>query len=226
MLVDPSPTPVPPALLATMRLDPGAAAPESRALRVPAGPGRQVHVIVMVPHQIITERTVATLPEHDGVLLADPSQDVLKLAVWERHTASGRVGVGFVRGFGLRTGALASSVAHDSHNILAVGVDNSDLLLAARRVAAMGGGQVAVAGGEVLIEVPLEVAGLMSARPYEEMAALAHAEVAAAERLGCTLPNPFIALAFTALPVIPRLKLTDHGLVDVEQFAVIPLHAG
>src|SRR5206468_1749984 len=114
------PTPVPPALLATMRLDPASAAP---ALRVPAAAGARVHIIVMVPHQIITGRDVATLPVVDGALQADPGQDVLKLAVWERHTASGRVGVGFVRGFGLQAGALGSSVAHDSHNIVVVGTN-------------------------------------------------------------------------------------------------------
>jgi adenine deaminase len=226
LLVDPPPTPAPPALTRTMRLDPAGVAPDSAALRVPGAAGDRVHVIVMAPNQIITERAVATLPVVDGSLQADPAQDTLKLAVWERHTASGRVGVGFVRGFGLRRGALASSVAHDSHNIVVVGATDAEMRLAARLVAEMGGGQVAVAGGDVLARVPLEVAGLMSARPYEEMAALAHAGVGAAQALGCVLPNPFIALSFVALPVIPRLKLTDHGLVDVERFALIPLRVG
>src|SRR5205085_3165592 len=127
---------------------------------VPAAAGTRVDVIVMVPHQIITGRAVATLTASGGYLEADPGQDVLKLAVWERHTASGRVGVGFVRGFGLRRGALGSSVAHDSHNIVVVGTNDADMLLAARTVAGIGGGQVAVAGGAVQVQVPLEVAGL------------------------------------------------------------------
>ena len=225
LLTDPPPTAVPAALMDTMRLHPTAFAADGPQLHVPAGGSNRVHVIVMVPHQIITQRTVATLPVRDGRLTADLGGDVLKLAVWERHTASGRVGVGFVQGFGLQRGAIASSVAHDSHNIVVVGTNDADMRTAAARVAALGGGQVAVAEGVPLIEVPLEVAGLMSARPYEEMARLSHAAVVAAAALGCTLPNPFIALAFVALPVIPLLKLTDHGLVDVEQFAVIPLAA-
>lgn len=214
-----------PQLLTTMHVQPAALDPAATSLQVSAAPGDRVHVIVMVPHQIITGRDVVTLPVAAGLLQPDPAQDVLKVAVWERHQANGKVGVGFVRGFGLRRGALASSVAHDSHNIVVVGANDADMLLAARLVAEMGGGQVAVADGVPLVRVPLEVAGLMSARSYEEMATLAHDELAAAVALGCTLPNPFIAMAFVALPVIPRLKLTDFGLVDVEQFAVIPLYA-
>jgi adenine deaminase len=225
MVRDPATTAVPPALVQTMRLHDAAFAADSPHLHVPAAGGNKVHVIIMVPHQIITQRTVATLPVRDGRLEADPGQDVLKLAVWERHTASGRVGLGFVQGFGLKRGAIASSVAHDSHNIVVVGTNDADMREAARRVAALGGGQVAVADGAALVEVPLEVAGLMSARPYEDMAHLAHESLVAAEALGCTLPNPFIALAFVALPVIPSLKLTDYGLVDVEQFHIIPLNA-
>jgi adenine deaminase len=225
LLEDPPPTEVPPAFTQTMRIDPACVAETSTYLQVPAGGGNRVHVIVMIPHQIVTGRDVATLPVVDGRLAADLSRDVLKVAVWERHTACGNVGVGFVRGFGLQRGAIGSSVAHDSHNIVVVGTNDADMLLAARTVGAMGGGQAAVADGQVLVQVPLEVAGLMSARPYEEMARLAHEEVAAAQALGCTLPNPFIAMSFVALPVIPSLKLTDFGLVDVEQFAVIPLVA-
>jgi adenine deaminase len=225
LLEDPPPTEVPPAFTQTMRIDPACVAATSTYLQVPADGGNRVHVIVMIPHQIVTGRDVATLPVVDGRLAADLSRDVLKVAVWERHTACGNVGVGFVRGFGLQRGAIGSSVAHDSHNIVVVGTNDADMLLAARTVGAMGGGQAAVADGQVLVQVPLEVAGLMSARPYEEMARLAHEEVAAAQALGCTLPNPFIAMSFVALPVIPSLKLTDFGLVDVEQFAVIPLVA-
>jgi adenine deaminase len=225
LLQDPPPTAVPPAFTQTMRIDPACIAETSTHLHVPAHAGNRVHVIIMIPHQIITGRDVATLPVVDGRLEADLTQDVLKVAVWERHKACGKVGVGFVRGFGLQRGAIGSSVAHDSHNIVVVGTNDADMLLAARTVGAMGGGQAAVADGQVLVQVPLEVAGLMSARPYEEMARLAHEEVAAAQALGCTLPNPFIAMSFVALPVIPSLKLTDFGLVDVEQFAVIPLAA-
>jgi adenine deaminase len=225
LLQDPPPTEVPPAFTRTMRVEPACVAEASTHLHVPADTGNRVHVIVMIPHQIVTGRDVATLPVVDGRLEADLSQDVLKVAVWERHKACGNVGVGFVRGFGLRRGAIGSSVAHDSHNIVVVGTNDADMLLAARTVGAMGGGQAAVAAGQVLVQVPLEVAGLMSARAYEEMARLAHEEVAAAQALGCTLPNPFIAMSFVALPVIPSLKLTDFGLVDVEQFAVIPLVA-
>jgi adenine deaminase len=143
--------------------------------------------------------------------------------VVERHHATGHLGLGLVQGFGLRRGALASSVAHDSHNIVVVGADEADMLTAVRHLIALGGGLTAVAGGRVLADLPLPIAGLMSPSPLKEVAA-AYARLRAAYwELGGTLPDPFMTLSFLALPVIPELKLTDLGLVDVGRFEVVPL---
>ena len=152
-----------------------------------------------------------------GRVLAEPERDILRLAVIERHHGSGRVGVGLVSGFGLKRGALASSYAHDSHNVIAVGADENDMLAAVRRIAAMQGGLVVVADGEMLAELPLPVAGLMSIEPAATVSHRGALLNAAALSLGATIPEPFAVLSFLALPVIPSLKLTDLGLVDVDR---------
>lgn len=146
-------------------------------------------------------------------------------AVVERHRGTGNVGLGYVRGFGLRVGALASTVAHDSHNLVVVGTSPEEMALAARAVAERGGGQAVVRGGEVLALLPLEVGGLMSLRPAGKVVEELRALHRAAASLGCGLPAPFMTLSFLALPVIPALKLTDRGLVDVSRFEVVPLEA-
>ena len=146
---------------------------------------------------------------------------VLKLAVIERHKASGNIGVGLVRGFGLKRGALASSIAHDSHNIVVVGVEDEDILAAAKEVERLQGGLAVVAEGRVLAALPLPIAGLLSDEPLETVVQqLSRVETAAAG-LGCTLPSPFSTLSFLALPVIPQLRLTDLGLVDVDRFQLL-----
>jgi adenine deaminase len=147
----------------------------------------------------------------------------LKMAVVERHRNTGNVGLGFVKGFGLREGAIASSVAHDSHNIVVVGSDDADMRAAVEAVVEMGGGQVVMADGQVKAQLPLPIAGLMSDQPLEEVRDRIGALTAAAQELGCVLPDPLMTMSFLALPVIPTLKLTDKGLVDVEQFAIVPL---
>ncbi len=190
------------------------------AIAAGEGPAR---VIGVVPGQIITERLSIQVPVKDGQAVADPAQDLLKMAVVERHRGTGNVGLGFVRGFGLRRGAIASSVAHDSHNIVVVGADDADMRAAVEAVAKMGGGQVVVAGGQVKAHLPLPIAGLMSDQPLEEVRDRIKALTAAAQALGCVLPDPLMTMSFLALPVIPALKLTDKGLVDVEQFAIVPL---
>ncbi|MFZ0050322.1 MAG: adenine deaminase [Desulfobaccales bacterium] len=185
--------------------------------------GDLVKVIGLIPGQLLTEKRVLPAPVKEGRLAADPGRDLLKLAVVERHHGSGNLGLGLVQGFAMRRGALASSVAHDSHNIVVVGALESDMLLAVRRLTALGGGLVVVAAGQVLAELPLPIAGLMSPRPLEEVAA-AYSRLKTAYRgLGGVLPDPFMALSFLALPVIPELKLTDLGLVDVHRFRVVPL---
>jgi adenine deaminase len=192
------------------------------AVRIPAA-GRQARVIGVIPGQIVTEALVDEPARDDGEVVADRARDLAKVAVFERHLGTGRVGVGLVRGFGLQHGALASTVAHDAHNVVAVGMSDEDLLLAVRRLAELGGGIVAAADGEVLAELPLPVAGLISDRPLEEVIAASRACHDAAHALGCPLDSPFQTMAFLALSVIPHLKLTDRGLVDVDAFELVDL---
>ncbi len=189
---------------------------------VPAG-GSRLRVIGLVPGQVVTRALWEEPRVEDGRAVADPERDLLKLAVVERHRGSGRVGLGFVRGFGLKRGALASSVAHDSHNIVVVGCSDGEMAAAAEAVVRMGGGQVAVAGERVLAELPLPIAGLMSDRPLEEVRARLEALNRAARELGCPLDSPLMSLSFLALVVIPELKLSDRGLVDVQRFDFVPL---
>jgi adenine deaminase len=191
-------------------------------LRLARG-GDRVKAIGLIEDQLITTaeiRALGATAGADGTATADPANDLLRLSVIERHHATGNVGAGFVTGFGLRAGALASSVAHDSHNIVVAAADDHDGLIAARAAAELGGGLVVVSGGEVRATVPLPLAGIMADRPPREVAdELARAEAVAAE-LGCRVGAPFMALSFLALPVIPSLKLTDRGLVDVDAFAL------
>ncbi len=193
----------------------------------PRAAGDLVKVIGLIPGQLLTEKRVLPAPVQGGQLAAEPGpgpgRDLLKLAVVERHHGSGNLGLGLVQGFGMRRGALASSVAHDSHNIVVVGALESDMLLAVRHLTALGGGLVVVAAGRVLAELPLPIAGLMSPRPLGEVAAAYSRLKTAYYGLGGVLPDPFMVLSFLALPVIPELKLTDLGLVDVNRFQVVPL---
>jgi adenine deaminase len=185
--------------------------------------GGRARVIGIVPGQIITESLVEQPTVRDGLAVADPERDLVKIAVIERHLGTGRVGLGLVRGFGLRRGALASTVAHDAHNIVVVGVDDGDMQRAVQRLAEIGGGTVVVEGRGVRAELALPIAGLLSDAPLAEVLEGSRACVAAAERLGCRLPAPFQILSFLALSVIPSLKITDRGLVDVDRFEVVPL---
>jgi adenine deaminase len=186
-----------------------------------------VRVIGVEPRQIVTKSLVDEPGRSDGAATADPERDLAKMAVIERHRDTGRIGLGFVRGFGLRRGALASSHAHDAHNVVVVGVDDGDMASAANRLREIGGGQVAMVNGEVLAEVACPIGGLLSDRPVEEVAAAVHhMERVAREVLGATLPSPFMAMSFMALSVVPELKLTDRGLIDVDRFELVPLEAG
>ncbi|MFN2470614.1 MAG: adenine deaminase [Gaiellaceae bacterium] len=205
----------------TVRLQPVGTA----HFRIPWEEGERARVIGIVPDQIVTESLVEEPTVVDGHAVADPDRDLVKIAVLERHLGTGRIGLGFVRGFGLRAGALASTVAHDAHNLVVVGVDDRDLALAAGRLAEIEGGVVVVEGGQVRAELPLPLAGLLSAAPFEQVVAASRDCVAAAHALGCTLPSPFQSLAFLALSVIPSLKITDRGLVDVDRFELVPLRA-
>ncbi len=185
--------------------------------------GGKARVIGIIPGQILTDSLVDEPLHRAGEALADTEHDLAKIAVVERHLGTGRVGLGFVRGFGLQRGAIASTVAHDAHNVVVVGTNDASMAAAVRRLANRGGGIVVVDGAEVLAELPLPVAGLLSDAPLDEVLAASHAVLAAVRELGCTLDSPFQHLAFLALSVIPSLKLTDQGLVDVDTFSLVPL---
>jgi adenine deaminase len=200
----------------------GALGPE--VFRIPWSGGR-ARVIGLVPGQIITESLVDEPAQRGGEAIADPERDLAKIAVIERHLGTGRVGLGFVRGFGLRRGALGTTLSHDAHNAVVVGVDDASMAFAVRRLANLGGGIVVVDGAQVTAELPLPVAGIVSDAPLAEVVAASEAVVAAARELGCEVEAPFQLLAFLALSVIPALKLTDQGLVDVERFELVPLQA-
>jgi adenine deaminase len=188
--------------------------------------GGSARVIGVVRDQILTESLVEEPTTLDGRAVADPERDLAKIAVVERHLGTGRVGLGFVRGFGLRSGALASTVAHDAHNVVVVGVDDHDMARAVRRLYELGGGVVVVEKRGVRAELALPVAGLLSTAPVAHVVAASRACVEAARRLGCTLPSPFQTMSFLALSVIPALKITDQGLVDVDRFELVPLAVG
>lgn len=201
----------------------GALGPE--VFRIPWA-GGQARVIGLVPGQIVTESLVDEPAVRGGEAVADPERDLAKIAVIERHLGTGRVGRGFVRGFGLQRGALGSTLSHDAHNLVVVGMSDAAMAYAVRRLANIGGGIVVVDGADVLAELPLPVAGILSDAPLAEVVERSHAVVRAAEELGCKVEAPFQLMAFLALSVIPSLKLTDKGLVDVDRFELVPLEAG
>src|ERR1700722_7155226 len=202
----------------TMRLQPVTA----EVFHTPAA-GPATPVIGIIPGKILTERLEANLPYREGRRYADPEHDLLKICVLERYGRNGNIGRGFVKGFGFPEGALASSVGHDSHNICVVGANDEDMAVAVNRLLTLGGGFVAVRGGQVLAELPLPFAGLMSLAPFENVQQDLRILRTAVHSMGCQLPEPFLLLAFLALPVIPHLKITDFGLVDVGRFALLPL---
>jgi adenine deaminase len=191
---------------------------EALALRVKH---EDCNVIEIVPGQIVTRRAIEKMVVRAGAVEADPGRDILKLVVVERHRATGNIGIGLVKGFGLKRGALASSVAHDSHNIVAVGANDADIRAAVMEVVRMEGGLTACAEGDVLASLPLPVAGLLSPEQLEAVVGRFEVVEKAAAGLGSLPPSPFALLSFLALPVIPELKLTDRGLVDVAAFKLI-----
>ncbi len=184
--------------------------------------GRKVRVIELIRGQIYTRHTIEDVQVDDGgEVSADPSRDLLKIAVIERHNATGNMGIGFVRGFGLKEGALASSVSHDSHNIIVAGTNDRDMYKAVKEIIEMGGGHVIVKEGEVLGRLPLPIAGLLSNKSLEDVVKEEEKLLTIARGLGVRPVSPFIKLSFLALPVIPELKITDKGLVDVKRFEIV-----
>jgi adenine deaminase len=209
----PAPVPVPTSMnLTSADLD----------FAVPAE-GQRLRVIEIIPNQIITGQRILEATTDGGYVVTDPARDLAKLAVIERHARTGRVGLGFVTGLGLKRGAVASSVAHDSHNIVVAGVVDTDIQAAVEAIIAMQGGLAVVDDGRVRAALPLPIGGLMSDAPLPTVCSQLDHLLAEARALGSRMPDPFMTLSFLALPVIPALKLTDKGLVDVERFEFVPL---
>jgi len=190
--------------------------------RLPAT-GSQCRVIGLIPGQIITESLIERPRIVDGLVQSDTERDILKIAVVERHTGKGPVSLGLISGLGLKRGAIATTVAHDSHNLIVTGVDDRDMFEAAVHLARIQGGIVLVEAGKVLECLPLPIAGLMSDQPIEFVQSKIASLIKLARELGSRLDDPFMALSFLSLPVIPSLKLTDQGLVDVAEFRHVPL---
>jgi len=190
------------------------------ALAIPAAQADRP-VIEVVPGQIITRKSKAEPKVEGGVVVADTARDILKLAVIERHKATGNIGLGLVSGFGIKKGALASSIAHDSHNIVAVGTSDEDIFTAVKEIERLQGGLAVTAGGKVLGSLSLPIAGLLATEPLADVVDNGKELERLAGELGSTLAAPFAALSFLALPVIPEIRLTDLGLVDVNEFKLI-----
>jgi adenine deaminase len=180
-------------------------------------------VIQLIPDQIVTKKVMGRVLLRDAVTHPNLKEDILKIAVVERHKATGNIGIGFVLGFGLKRGALGSSVAHDSHNIVLVGTNDADMLKVIEVIQTMKGGLAVVSDGKVLASLPLPIAGLMSEASVAQVNLQLEALLRAAKNLGCKIADPFMTLSFLSLPVIPELKITDKGLVDVNQFKFVPL---
>lgn len=178
-------------------------------------------VIEIVPGQIVNRKKSVKVNIKDGLIQPDTARDILKAVVVERHKATGNIGLGLVTGFGLKKGALASSTAHDSHNIVAVGASDEDIFTAIKEIERLQGGIVVAAGGQILGRLPTPIAGLLSEEPLEKVVSALTELQEIARQLGCVLPAPFATLSFMALPVIPELRLTDLGLVDVNEFKLI-----
>ncbi|MEY2547665.1 MAG: adenine deaminase [Verrucomicrobiota bacterium] len=189
------------------------------------GLAKKIRVIEIVPHQIVTKEVLETPTMHDGQIVSDPERDILKLVVVERHRATGNVGVGFVRGFGQKRGAIGSTVAHDAHNVVVVGVTDADIVAAIRALEEMRGGQVVVADGKTEASLALPIAGLVSDQPLEFVIGKIAELKAAAVGLGSTLDAPLMSLSFLSLSPIPALKLTDQGLVDAVNLKLTTLIA-
>lgn len=207
-----------PSIRSTM--DPGNILPE--ALRVKADYGK-IRVIDIIPGQIVTGEYRTEPKIVDGEVVSDPDRDILKIVVIERHRATGNVGIGFVRGLGLKNGAIASTIAHDAHNIVIAGVSDADIFTAFQALREMKGGLVVVKQGRVMESLPLPVAGLLSEEPLEKVVEKQKLLNQAARELGCSHKDPFMILSFLSLSPIPKLKITDQGLIDVDQFRPVDL---
>jgi adenine deaminase len=211
------PGPIPEPMMGFFHVDPACV-----DLRIRAK-SKRIRVIGSQPDQLVTESLVRDARIVDGLAEADPSSDILKIAVIERHRGSGNIGLGFIQGFGLKRGAIAGTVAHDHHNLIVIGADDRSMHTAIEWICRACGGLVVTDGEQVLENLRLPVAGLMSDQPIEQVRIEYDGLVHAARKLGGTLRDPFMAMSFMALEVIPKLKLADKGLVDVERFKLVDL---
>jgi adenine deaminase len=193
----------------------------AQTFHMPTAGHAPMPVIGIRPGQILTDRLSLELTTYDGAYVADGERDILKVAVLGRHSDHGSIGHGFVKGFGITRGAIASSIGHDSHNICVIGCNDADMAAAVNRLFALRGGFASVVEGQVTAELALPIAGLMSDRPFEEVEQGLRRLRDAVVAMGTTLHEPFLQMAFLALPVIPHLKITDKGLVDVDKFELV-----
>jgi len=192
------------------------------SFQIPAKQGK-ARVMELIPDQIITRQIFAEPKRENGHVVSDTQNDILKIAVIERHHSTGNIGLGLTKGFGLKSGAIAGSVGHDAHNINVVGTNDADMRVAVEQIVKMHGGFAIADASEILATVPLPIAGLLSDKPLPDVKEQLDAANAVAAKLGCKVKEPFMALSFMALSVIPELKLTDRGLVDVNQFKIVDL---
>lgn len=182
-----------------------------------------IKVINVIPQQLITKLSIEPAKIKNGMAISDTDNDILKIAVIERHKATGNIGLGFVKGFGLKSGAIASTVAHDSHNMIVIGTNDDDMYYAAVELVKSQGGKIIVENGKTLSHLPLPIAGLMSDKSAEEVMANISELEQASEKIGCKIADPFMSMAFLSLSVIPEIKITDKGLIDVNKFEVTNL---
>jgi len=187
--------------------------------------GTRIRVIETMADQIVTNMKAVDAPITGNEVVSDPDQDLLKIAVIERHHGTGRTGIGFVRGFGLQRGAIGATVAHDAHNIILIGTRDEDMRVAAQQLITMGGGLVVVDNMHITASLALPIAGLMSDQPFAVVAECYRELLDAVRILGSKITDPFITMSFLALSVIPEIKITDKGLVDVKKFEIVPLFA-
>jgi adenine deaminase len=195
---------------------------EADQLAIPAE-AKQIKVIDLIPGQIVTNEYITDPKIESGFAVSDIERDILKIVVIERHKATGRIGKAFVRGFGLKRGAIGSTVAHDSHNIVIVGTDDREIYSVFEKLKKMKGGLVAMANRKVVAELPLPIGGLLSDTSFEQTAADLKNLKSKVKELGCTHKAPFMILSFLSLSPIPKLKVTDLGLIDVDKFEVTSL---
>ncbi len=193
--------------------------PDDFEIRAQSDKKQKVHVMEIIPARVGTFDRVEELTPEDGLLKADPKRDILKVFVFERHNFTGKFGYGFVKGFNIKDGALAQTVAHDAHNLLVIGTNDDDMALAANTLIKSGGGMAAVRGGKILAHLPLPIAGLMSDKTLEETSVQVEQLEKAWKQMGCAIPSPFMTMALIPLACLPELRLTDRGLVDCRTFS-------